>query len=108
MPLNYCIAAGETLTQLARPQLAGGQEKLVASTLERQKELSEGVYNWAMLLQETAKASESEHEVANFVNAAVELRDVPGKGRGWVLKSDVACGTLISVERAAAVAYPSA
>ncbi len=89
-------------------QLAGGQEKLVASCLERHEEKTNGVYNWPLLLEHTARDCEIEHDVADFVHAAVAVRDVPGKGRGWVLTADVAQGQLISVEKAAAVAFPSA
>lgn len=85
-----------------------GQEKQVQSCEERFREKSEGVYNWNVLLEATSKNEEVSHEVANYFHPALKVQDMGGtKGRGWVVNAAIAAGTLLVMEKAACLVYPS-
>lgn len=85
-----------------------GQEKQVQSCEERAREKKEGIYNWHALLESSSKNEEITLEVANYFHPALEVKDLgPSKGRGWVVNAAVPKGTLLVMEKAAHLVYPS-
>lgn len=108
---------GKALLELERYEeaaeafrLAGdGQEKMISLCLERTRQRDAGEYDWKTLLTSSFSQPECIHEVANFKHSSVALvHDLPdGRGRGLVAKEAIAAGTLLLVERAALLVFPS-
>ena len=59
---------------------------------DRLKESSTGVYNWARLLQESQR--ESKLDIGEYTGP-VEVKEIPGRGRGLVATKDIVSGELL-------------
>lgn len=102
------LEALERYEEAASAYTAARDEKSASASGDRLREHTQGEYAWATLVKNTAAAGgECEHAVANFVRDTVRVVEVAGKGRGWVTASPLPRGTLVAVERAVAVVFPT-
>lgn len=84
-----------------------GQEKLVDLCKVHFAQVNRGEYDWKQLLSDCTRDSEHVFDVSDFRHRALELREIPGKGRGLVATEDLSEGTLVLVEKAALISFPS-
>ena len=90
--------------------LVAGDDKLKDECDQHSAQVRLGEYDWARLLKATIENPETEHSVSNYSNplvSVVENLSDPNRGRGMVAQADLEPGTLVLVESAAAVAFPS-
>ncbi len=84
-----------------------GQEKMVSASAEHLAQVERGEYNWPVWLTECTRDAEQLHDVSDYRNKLMQQKEIAGKGRGLVATEDLPKGTLLLVEKAAAIVFPS-
>lgn len=97
----------ERFDEAAEAFRACGETERAAECDARTAQVRRGEYAWDALVRDVMRDSETLLNVSGFRHAALAVRELPGRGRGVVATEPLPAGTLVLLEKAAAVVFPT-